>query len=379
MAKVNQRYPTVENLTMNPKQIMHRWSRFVQTLLPHTHAYQGQGLATFSFGLACARHSHLSRVCAHVPTSVQPPSVLRRLKRLLHNPRLDVEALCDQMARWLGRWNHPGARLVLLLDETPHHNTWRVLKVSVCYKKRALPLVWRTDALAGRPHRARVLEVLHHAAALVARFCPQAQVVLLADRGLCWPALIDLCGHNGWHFLLRAQSHTRFVAQGAQGAAQRMGELVKGPGQWWCGSGRAFAKAGWRGVNVVACWRCGAQDPWIVVSDLPASLHLVRWYARRMWQEQSFRDEKSHGFAWQESHLQSAQAVHRLLLLIALAHLWLMLLGTLALGPQWRGRLGLTSRQQRARYSVCRHGWILLSWCLHNHTLPPCHLRFNPP
>ncbi|BCM90244.1 hypothetical protein IAD21_02095 [Abditibacteriota bacterium] len=262
--------------------------------------------------------------------------------------RLNVEAVCDEMAAWLGRWNSSSAHLILLLDETPHHNLWRVVKVSVAYRKRALPLVWRTHALAHRPHKERVTQVLEQVARLTARYCPHAQVTLLADRGLCWPLIIDLCQHNGWHFVLRAQRQIRFVPDPLRArsascqirfvpdppesalvpASNRtylsLGTLVKERGQFFCGRGRAFAHAGWRQVSVVACWRQGAAEPWIVVSDLPASLHLVRLYARRMWQEQSFRDEKSHGFCWHESHLPSASAVHRLLLLVALAQLWLM-------------------------------------------------------
>lgn len=365
---------------MNPKEIMHRWSGYLQAILPGIHLYQVLGLAAFSYGAARARHCHLSRLSAHVPGRIQPASALRRLKRLLHNPRLDVEAVCDEMAVWLRRFNSPTARLLLLLDETPHHNQWRVVKLSVCYRRRALPLVWRTDALAGRPHRQRVLEVLLHAAAVLKRYCPHSEVVLMADRGLCWPEIIDLCQEQGWHYILRAQSHTRFVPTSGPQAGTKLclSELVEETGHWWYGQGCAFAKAGWRQVSVVACWRSHAAGQWLLVSDLKPSLHLVRWYARRMWHEQSFRDEKSHGFSWEQSHLKTAPATHRLLLVIALAQLWLMLMGTVALSPVWKRRLGLSTHQARTRFSVCRHGWHLLMWCLNNAEPPPCHLRFNP-
>lgn len=359
---------------MNPKEIMHRWSAHLQSLLSQTHLYRVVGLAHFSFALAQGRHCHLSRLSAHVPSATQPQSQLRRLKRLLHNSQLDVEQVCDQMAAWLGRFNSSTTRLTLLLDETPHANSWRVVKVSVAYKKRALPLVWRTDALAGRAHHDRVLEVLAHSARLLGRYCPQAQVTLLADRGLCWPEIIDFCHRNGWHYVLRAQRQTRFVMP--DGVQTTLGELVSAKGQWFCGRGRAFAKARWREVSVVALFRPGAKEPWLLVSDWPPSLHLVRWYRQRMWHEQSFRDEKSHGFNWQDSHLQTPQAVHRLLLLVALAQLWLSVLGVWATSPAWRERLGLTSRAARRRASIVRQGWTLLLWCLHNAHIPPTKLAF---
>lgn len=365
--------------TMTPKEIMHRWSAYLQHLLPTTHLYQVVALATFSWALAQGRHCHLSRMCAYVPGAAHRESVLRRLKRLLHNPRLDVEAVCDEMAAWLSRWNSQSAQLILLLDETPHHNHWRVLKVSVAYRRRALPLVWRTDALAKRPHKERVTQVLEQAARLTQRYCPNAQVTLLADRGLCWPQIIDLCHANGWHFVLRAQNQIRFVPTGAcPKQSGPVGALVTRPGQFFCGQGRAFAHAGWRCVSVVVCWRRESQAPWIVISDLAPTLHLVRLYAKRMWQEQSFRDEKSHGFCWHESHLQSAQTVHRLLLLIALAHLWLLSLGTRARSPEWQKRLGLCAPWATRRRSLFAHGWQFWLFCLQNQLRLPCDILFSP-
>ena len=99
---------------MSTKSIMNRWHQHLQIALPTLHAYQVQALAAFSFGAACARHCHLSRLAAHVPSAAQPHSTRRRLLRLLGNQRLEVNAVCQQMAAWLHRWNAPRARLPLL-------------------------------------------------------------------------------------------------------------------------------------------------------------------------------------------------------------------------------------------------------------------------
>ena len=391
---------------MTPKTIMHRWSGFLQNLLSHSSLWHVQALALFSFAAARAHHCHLSRLAAYAPLAVQPASLKRRLMPLIGNDKLDVNRVCDQMCAWLGRWNTAGARVLLLLDETPQHNKWRVLKVSISYRKRALPLVWRTDALAKRPHRKRVMEVLKHSARLLQKHAPKAQVVLLADRGLCWPEVIRYCKKQGWNYVLRAQSATRLkhpvctstnvndgtgaeaeagAGAGAGAEVLKLGELVNEPGQFWRGVGQAFSKAGWLEVTVIACFRPGSQESWLLVSDLPPSLHLVRWYARRMWHEQAFRDEKSHGFRWGESQVTTAVRIttavrmHRLLLILALAQLWLMLLGTWARSGQWRRQLGLHTQSERRRYSVFRWGWILLRRCLDTGELPPCNLAFSPP
>lgn len=371
---------------MNPKHSMHRWSASLQNLLVQTHLYQVEALAAFSFAAARARGCHLSRLAALVPLEAQPRSELRRLYRLLANPRLNVEKTCDQMAAVLRYWNLPGCRITLLLDETPQANNWRVVKISLCYRRRAIALCWRTQALSGRSQTETVREVLEQVAVMVKLYAPQAQVVLLADRGLCWPATIDFCDSQGWHYVMRAQSSTQFRPLDANGQPAKIKDrlslksLVTQLRQRFKGTGLAFQKAGWRRVNLVGAWMPGYQEAWFLVTNLTPSLHLVRTYAKRMWHEQSFRDEKSHGFCWAQSRIATAEHMHRLLLILALAQLWLTWLGCCATHPHlpWRNKLGLQAHRDRKRWSVFRTGWIFLCKCLDLGWIPPTNLQFKP-
>lgn len=365
---------------MNNPSMLRQWQEQLRRSLPGVHLYQVQALAAFSFALACARHCHLWRMAAHVPSSAQPHSARRRLMRFLGNERLDVQALCHHLGAWLARWNSPSARLLVLMDETPLRNQWRVLKVSVAYKRRALPLVWCCYPLTGREHTLpdTVLVLLERAFDIVHDYAPQAQVVLLGDRGFCWPQIIRWCQGKGWHFVLRAQGHTRCRVE-RQLSSCPLRALASERGQFWCGAAQVFQKAGWLECNVVACWPPGAKDAWLLVTSLRPTLHVCRWYARRQWQEQSFRDEKSHGFCWQESHVRAPQRLERLLLLLALAQLWLVRLGEEAQTPQWRQRLGLQSRANRRLWSRFRTGWHLLLYALNNYIPLPTNLAFDPP
>lgn len=374
-------------------QIMHSWQRHLQLCLAGLHAYQVQALAAFSLAAATARHCHLSRLAAHVPSPSQPHSTRRRLLRLLGNERLDVTTACAQLATWLHRWNAPTARLHLLLDETPLRNDLRVLKISVAYRRRALPLVWCCYPLSGRaqPMPATVLALMQQAHHLITQYAPQAQVVLLADRGLCWPQLMTQCQQWQWHYLLRAQSqtkwrhfsHLRSTSSGhpfnPSARSGTLAELAQQPGQWWCGRAQVFQKAGWLECNVIACWPQGAKEAWLLVSSLEPTLHVCRWYARRIWQEQSFRDEKSYGFNWQASQVRQPRRVQRLLLILGLAQLWLMHLGQQARTPVWQSRLGLRGHCTRRLWSYFRTGWHLLLYALYNGLSVPCELTFTPP
>lgn len=118
-----------------------------------------------------------------------------------------------------------------------------------------------------------------------------------------------------------------------------LAELVPDPGRTWCGQAGVFKKAGWRRVNVVARWSPRRAERWLLVTDLPAEPRRCKQYRKRMRQEQSFRDEKSHGLHWNDSRIRDPAHAQRLLLVMALAMAWLIHLG-----------LRVTCSGQRRRY-----------------------------
>jgi hypothetical protein len=118
-----------------------------------------------------------------------------------------------------------------------------------------------------------------------------------------------------------------------------------------------FKKAGWRLCNIVARWSPSHQDRWLLITDLPPSPQRCRQYAHRMRQEQSFRDEKSHGFAWNDSRIRDPDHATRLLLIMALAMAWLIRLGQRIIRRGQRCRL---ERRDRRTLSLFQLGlrWI---------------------
>lgn len=229
---------------------------------------------------------------------------------------------------------------------------------------------------------ARVKALLKRAASVVP---PGVRVILMVDRGLAWPLVIDLCRRFGWHFVLRVQGKTRVRlvdddgrGGGGGGCCCAIIDLLNGGRDHWLGSGEAFKKAGWRTLSIVARRnpRRG-RDPWLLVSDLPPSLSLCDCYRKRMWQEESFRDEKSSGFAWQSSRVRDPRHAERLLLAMALATLWVLSIGTEALRRRdWRGSLEPLKRRV---LSVFQLGRRRLMWCCYHDRNPmPC-LTLRPP
>jgi Transposase DDE domain len=320
---------------MSALPIVHDWRTTVAGLVPSLHAHQAHALADLSFAVAYAGRCQAGLVAPHVPTPAHPASSRRRFERLLANPRFHVRlAQRDLTSRLLSHWS--GCTVLLILDETPRANDLRVMSVRLAHAHRALPLAWtcyRPTALP-RPLPQLIRGLLRQVRSGLPQRC---RVVLLADRGLAWPLLVDFCRESGWHYVLRLQGTTR--VRFPDESERPVRELTPRVGSRWLGEAEVFKKAGWRGANVVATWEPGVKEPWLLVTDEPGSLRHRRVYAKRMWVEESFRDDKSAGFGWGWSRVGNPQHAARLLAVLALAMVLAMSLGSQAQKAGYRRRL----------------------------------------
>jgi hypothetical protein len=312
--------------------IVRDWRRWVATdLLPRLQGHQSNALAAFSYASALAGHCQAGQVAAHVPTPAQRASARRRCERLLANDRLRPALAQTDLARaLLAPW--AGRTVRLLLAETPKANDLRAWCVRLARAHRALPLatVCYQFGAAPKPLPELVQELL---AQVLATLPTDTTVVLLADRGLAWPALVDWCQGHGWHSVLRLQgsTHVRFP----DGSERPVRELAAAVGQRWLGEAEVFKKAGWRGADVVATWERGMQEPWLLLTDQEASRRHCRVYGQRRWAEESFRDDQGAGFHWEKSQVDDPAHAARLLLVLALALVLAASQGTVV---QERGR-----------------------------------------
>jgi Transposase DDE domain len=350
---------------MSAFSMLRHWRRQVQDdLLPDLHGHQSKALADLSFAMTVAAHCHSGKLAAAAPGGARPASVERREERLLANDRLDPDSAWPQLARAvLGGW--AGGPFVLILDETPNHNDLRCMKLTLAYRKRALPLLCVCYALGGQPGPMPELIVglFRKAAACL----PEgARVTLLADRGLAWPQVVDACRELGWHFVLRLQGQTR--VRTADGRECSAAESAPHPGASWRGEAEVFKKSGWRAGAVAACWLPDCDGPWLLVSDRDDGPRLFRRYAKRVWTEGLFKDEKSSGFHWGESRVTDPAHAARLVLLMALATYLASALGSRVI--QAGLRRFLESGRQRM-LSLFQIGLRWLMFCLtHDRSLP---------
>ncbi len=131
---------------------------------------------------------------------------------------------------------------------------------------------------------------------------------MLADRGIgCSPELCRAVAALGWYYLFRLTCQTKIVTESGD---YTIAQQVQ-PGDIWAASGLVFKQRGRIPAHARALWEVGYDEPWaLVTNDERLTGHE---YARRNWQEQSFRDLKSGGWQWGQSRVRLPAHVERLL------------------------------------------------------------------
>jgi len=285
-----------------------------------------------------------------MPGTAREPSKLRRAQRLIANPHLDVPRAQRRLVERVLASRR--GRLDLLLDAsctgiTASYAGTETMCLSLAWRGRCIPLLWRSRRRGtGATPRWRVViaDFIRQLAPLIP---PGTQIVVFADRGSTGRPLLLQLQECGWHYILRCERTAGI--KGADSAEQPLSALVPSPGSPnrfltgvhvfaprhkrnrkqrhinGCGSWyRAWRRA--LTTNVVAVWRTDDADPWLLRTDLPAMQARCTEYRHRTWQEKGFRDWKSSGWNWQRSRVRITERVDRLLLLLALATLWMAVL-----------------------------------------------------
>jgi hypothetical protein len=260
-----------------------------------------------------------------ISRALQAQSVQRRFARWLDNDRLDVHFLYAPLIQEaLIAWGE--ATLYLALDTTMLWDQYCMIRLSVVYRGRAVPLAWqvvehRSAQVAFRVYR----DLLQRAAKLLPS--GTRKVVLLADRGFADVALMRLCQQLGWRYRLRIKSNFLVHRSGHRSVLvdqllpQRKGQAVLL--QAVSLTGECYGP-----VHLALARPLGEEEPWLIVSDELTGPQTFKEYGLRFDIEENFLDDKSNGFQLEDSTLRSAAAIERLFFGIATATLYRVVQGS---------------------------------------------------
>ncbi len=258
---------------------------------------------------------------------IKAKSGIKQIDRLLSNTGVDVDAIQKQ---WVQFVVAARKQIVVALDWTEFddddHST--LCAYLVTKHGRATPLVWQTVQKSElRGQRTDIEQAL--IVRLHGWLDPDVEAELLADRGFGDQKLYELLMAYGWDFTIRFRGNIR--VENADGEARSANE-------WVLPTGRALMLRNAKVTAdraevpaVVVVHAKGMKEPWCLVTsrkDFTAS-QVVKRYGRRFSIEETFRDTKDlhFGMGLKATHINRPDRRDRLLLLVAMAHALLTLLG----------------------------------------------------
>lgn len=311
---------------MNYK-LLYQLEQLLSAHVPCLNSWQQANVALFSYGVIRAESCQQGAIARAVSCGEHVESTARRFRRWLANQALDWNAYFEAWSRWVVD-SVSGEQVTLLVDETKLHDRMGVMLVGLAWQGRCLPLAWRTyraNRQADYPAEGQVGVIRALLETVKAGIGKSKSVLVLADRGIgCSPALCRVVEELEWHYLFRVTCQTKLVTDDTD---YTIAQQVR-PGEVWQQSGRVFKQRGRIPAHARAVWGVGYDEPWaLVTNDERLTGHE---YARRNWQEQSFRDLKSAGWHWGDSRIRSPQHTANLLVILAIAYTWMVALGSQA-------------------------------------------------
>lgn len=260
---------------------------------------------------------------------------IKRVDRFLGNERVEVaEAM---RALMVIAAKAAGGRLFVLLDWVDI-GSYKVLVAGVPIRGRCVPVLF---AAYRKWRLCRSQNAFEEGFLTLLRALLPAKVlaVVVADCGFHRAELARHLQTTGLGYVIRVNGKTHFATDTHTG---RLDGVRLRPGQHADLGFGAYRKSQPVRQRVVVYWKMHYDEPWFLATDLDWGWkQVVAAYALRMHVEQLFRDEKNLRFGWglRQTRLSTPERLELLLLVLAFAYLFLILLGLLAketLSPsQW--------------------------------------------
>lgn len=247
---------------------------------------------------------------------------IKRIWRFLDNHRVNPLIISQQLADRIGNWR-PQGRLPIFVDDTALRRSCWVLTFALEFRRRALPVL----SLAFNPPRVHrsLWKLRLNATAWVCKALGQhaRRAVLIGDRAFASTQFFRDLQAMGIEFVIRVPAKVMIRWRSFQQLLLQL-DVQPGAPNVWLERVRYGPKQGaW--VNILAAWKSGHREPWLLVTTLSDPAVAYRLYAQRMRVEQLFRDMKSH-FALRKSRLTTTDRMSRLLMVLTLALWWLAML-----------------------------------------------------
>ncbi len=314
----------------------------LQQQLPTVLTSQIDTLGAVLLGTLHSLSSQMARIARSMPLDTTAVAKEQRLRRFLDTVRMTQTDHYHPIVRQ-ALHGLTGQRVQLILDRVLLRDQHNILVISVGFRRRSIPLAWRALPHRGSSGVTDHQEMIETAAALLP---PGVRISVHGDSEFRSQTLFQWCRDQGYDAMLGIDGRTWVYdspdpAATGQALVQRVTPLPK---QTERGRKRTHrpspvtymsqvyvvqnVRTG--PVTIIAWWERDTDGTIVlhaVMTNLPATARTKAYGTRRMWIETVFRDWQSGGFHLDQCGIPDTDRVVRLLLVLAIAYLWLVSLG----------------------------------------------------
>jgi Transposase DDE domain len=337
--------------------------------LPTVIASQVANLSLFVIGAVQSMSSQLAKIARAMPLKTTHMAKEQRIRRWLDNPRITqadhYHPIVKQALHGL-----KGQRVQLLLDRVVLQDTHNLLVVSVAFRRRSIPLMWVALSHQGSSTLEDRQGLIEPAVRLLP---PGVRISIHGDsefRGLAFYQWLREQGYDamlgvvGYGLVSTTESG---VDTAGHSTVQRLDERVGTARGVLYLSDVYVGEARYGPVNMLAWWEHDDDGKRVMrgaMTNLAAQAATKRLGKRRMWIETVFRDWQSGGFHLDQSGITDRDRLAQLLIILAIAYLWLVSVGRWVVKRSYRTRIDDGS-SRHWHFSLFQLG---VGWMQHCHS-----------
>lgn len=338
---------------LSNSELYRNWRKRLMQLMPSQRyeKYRLTNMLMLVVGMFKAKSVFLSKIAAKGPVRAKQNSLVKRLKRFLKNPVIQVRDWYEPVVRQLVEAAASSGEIRLLIDTTKVGFNHRLLMIAIAYRRRSLPLAWCwVKGNRGHSKTLKQVQLLEYVQHLIPH---DVRVSLVGDSEFKHTLLMVYCDLWQWDYVLRQPGRYLVRLPDAQ-HFQRIDSLPLEPGETHWFEHVTLTTTSAYTTNLLLHWEPGYKEPWYLATNQPTAKAALPLYRRRMWIEEMFGDMKGHGFDLESSHLRHADRLSRLTLAVCLLYTWLVATGEHVIR---RRRVDEVDRTDRRDLSIFRLGW----------------------
>ncbi len=336
--------------------------------LPTVRDSQLDTLSLLVIGAVQSMSSQVAKIARAMPLATTQQSKQQRLRRFLDNARMTQADHYQPLAK-LALHGLKGQRVQLLMDRVLLRNTHNILVVSIGFRRRSIPLVWKALQHRGSSNLDERQEILRTAVTLLPA---GVRISVHADSEFRSTTFFDWLRAQGYDAMLGVVGRSVVYDTHEADAPGQLLETRVGAATGVVYLAQVYMTEARDGpVNVLAWWEHDDDGKRVLrgaLTNLPPTPRTKAFGKRRMWIETVFRDWQSGGFHLDECGLPDTARVMRLLLVLAIAYLWLVSVGRWVVKKGYRRLIDDGSRRNW-HFSLFQVG---VGWMerLHSFSLP---------